>query len=253
MGGGGAAAEELPSDALWPVLSPTPAVRQGTPRTETRKCGNQPAHQSLITDVYSPRLLPYAPNQIGTPRRADENMRQHLLKPDIRAFGPHRASPAAEIAGFGFRDFCCCFPLKLQEDAESRTGAWPDVRGFVRPRASVFCWTLPYSDGTASAGGILIALPQGGSVPIIRSAMADQIDDDLVAILHLSRTWQVMGGLDVVPIITHTLRQGLNVAVDHCDQVAAIHTTPGAIRLDSPQIGRVVRRIGLHPPSTAGT
>jgi hypothetical protein len=45
--------------AMWPA-SPTPALRQGTPRTHTRNCGNQPAHQSLITDVYRPCLLPYA-------------------------------------------------------------------------------------------------------------------------------------------------------------------------------------------------
>jgi hypothetical protein len=37
---------------------PTPAVRQGRPQTDTRKCGSQPAHQSLITDVLQvPPLL----------------------------------------------------------------------------------------------------------------------------------------------------------------------------------------------------
>jgi hypothetical protein len=38
---------------MWPA-SPTPDLRQGTPRTYNRNCGSQPAHQSLITDVYSP-------------------------------------------------------------------------------------------------------------------------------------------------------------------------------------------------------
>src|SRR5215510_4149735 len=38
-------------------LVPTPDPRQGQPRTNTRKCGNQPAHQSLITDVFRPRPL----------------------------------------------------------------------------------------------------------------------------------------------------------------------------------------------------
>ena len=37
---------------------PTPAVRQGQPRTHTRECGSQPAHQSLITDVLQVPLLP---------------------------------------------------------------------------------------------------------------------------------------------------------------------------------------------------
>src|SRR3546814_7819071 len=31
-------------------LMPTPAVRSGQPRTHSRECGRQPAHQSLITD-----------------------------------------------------------------------------------------------------------------------------------------------------------------------------------------------------------
>jgi hypothetical protein len=44
---------------MWPA-SPTPALRQGTPQTHTRNCGNQSAHQSLITDVYRPCLLPSA-------------------------------------------------------------------------------------------------------------------------------------------------------------------------------------------------
>jgi hypothetical protein len=44
---------------MWPA-SPTPDLRQGTPRTYNRNCGSQPAHQSLITDVYKPCLLPYA-------------------------------------------------------------------------------------------------------------------------------------------------------------------------------------------------
>ena len=42
--------EEYPSDALWPGLRRR-LLRSGQPRTHSRECGIQPAHQSLITDV----------------------------------------------------------------------------------------------------------------------------------------------------------------------------------------------------------
>src|SRR5258706_13471013 len=35
----------------------TPDLRQGQPRTNKRQCGIQPAHQSLITDVFRSRPL----------------------------------------------------------------------------------------------------------------------------------------------------------------------------------------------------
>ena len=35
----------------------TPDSRQGQPRTNKRQCGIQPAHQSLITDVFRSRPL----------------------------------------------------------------------------------------------------------------------------------------------------------------------------------------------------
>ena len=37
---------------MWPITESTPDPRQGQPRTNKRKCGIQPAHQSLITDVF---------------------------------------------------------------------------------------------------------------------------------------------------------------------------------------------------------
>ncbi len=42
---------------MWPITSSTPDLRQGQPRTNKRKCGIQPAHQSLITDVFRSRPL----------------------------------------------------------------------------------------------------------------------------------------------------------------------------------------------------
>jgi hypothetical protein len=71
MGGGGTTAEEHPSGALWPVL-PMPAVRQGTPRTHIRNCGNQPAYQSLITDVYKSCPLPCAFTSSATRKQRAE-------------------------------------------------------------------------------------------------------------------------------------------------------------------------------------
>jgi hypothetical protein len=62
-----------------------------------------------------------------------------------------------------------------------------------------------------------------------------------------------MSALNVVPIITHTLWQALNVAVDHDDQVATVPTITGDIRLDGTQIDQLLRRIGVHPhPPSAG-
>jgi hypothetical protein len=48
----------MPVNRFVAGLAPTPAVRSGQPRTHTRKCGNQPAHQSLITDVLQVPPLP---------------------------------------------------------------------------------------------------------------------------------------------------------------------------------------------------
>lgn len=59
---------------MWPAL-PTPALRQGTPQTHTRNCGNQSAHQSLITDVCRPCLLPYALILMGHRKTAEEKIR----------------------------------------------------------------------------------------------------------------------------------------------------------------------------------
>ena len=54
---GGATAGELPFGTMWPIAGSTPAFRQGLPRTNKRKCGIQPANQSLITDVFRSRPL----------------------------------------------------------------------------------------------------------------------------------------------------------------------------------------------------
>jgi len=82
-GGGRSTAEELPVYVMWPA-SPTPALRLGTPRTHIRNCGGQPAHQSLITDVYRPCLLPCAPIP-ATVTAANECWRViPSLKTDIR-------------------------------------------------------------------------------------------------------------------------------------------------------------------------
>ena len=94
-GGGGATAGELPSDALWPA-TPTPAVRSGSPGTHKRRCGTQPADQSMITDVHWPRLLPYATSMFP-PSNAGDVARQNALTADIRA--PRLAGPGRHRQG----------------------------------------------------------------------------------------------------------------------------------------------------------
>jgi hypothetical protein len=68
---------------MWPAL-PTPALRQGTPQTHTRNCGNQSTHQSLITDVYRPCLLPYALILHDPRNDSGRKNSPRLLKTDIR-------------------------------------------------------------------------------------------------------------------------------------------------------------------------
>jgi hypothetical protein len=42
---------------MWPIVRSTPDARPGQPQTKKRKCGTQPAHQSLFTDVFGSRSL----------------------------------------------------------------------------------------------------------------------------------------------------------------------------------------------------
>jgi hypothetical protein len=49
--------------------TPTPAIRQGTSRTNTRTCGSQPAHQSLITDVLQAPPPPVCDGMVRSPER----------------------------------------------------------------------------------------------------------------------------------------------------------------------------------------
>src|SRR4029077_5085589 len=42
---------------MWLIIRSTPDARPGQPRTKKRKCVIQPAHQSLLTDVFASRLL----------------------------------------------------------------------------------------------------------------------------------------------------------------------------------------------------
>ncbi len=56
-GEGGTTAGEFLKPIMWPIIRSTPDSRPGQPQTKKRKCGIQPAHQSLFTDVFGPRLL----------------------------------------------------------------------------------------------------------------------------------------------------------------------------------------------------
>ena len=50
-------AGEFLKPIMWLIIRSTPDARPGQPRTKKRKCGIQPAHQSLLTDVFASRLL----------------------------------------------------------------------------------------------------------------------------------------------------------------------------------------------------
>jgi hypothetical protein len=95
---------------------PTPAVRSGSPGTHKRRCGTQPADQSMITDVHWPRLLPYAASMLP-PLNAGDVARQNALTADIRASGADQAvrgAPAdsgrkscrSHVDGVGARQSC---------------------------------------------------------------------------------------------------------------------------------------------------
>ena len=56
-GEGGTTAGEFLKPIMWPIIRSTPDARPGQPQTKTRKCGIQPAHQSLFTDVFGSCLL----------------------------------------------------------------------------------------------------------------------------------------------------------------------------------------------------
>ena len=50
-------AGEFLKPIMWLIIRSTPDARPGQPQTKKRKCGIQPAHQSLLTDVFGSCLL----------------------------------------------------------------------------------------------------------------------------------------------------------------------------------------------------
>jgi hypothetical protein len=88
----------MPVNRFVAGLAPTPVVRSGQPRTHTRKCGSQPAHQSLITDVLqvpSPPLRDHLP--VPLPSGCVRATR--YLTADIRAVSwPHRLASISSIS-----------------------------------------------------------------------------------------------------------------------------------------------------------
>ncbi len=92
---------------------PTPAVRQEQTRTHNRKCGSQPAHQSLITDVLQFRLHPCAINIMNSrspPRSGSAGYSTcQTLTADIRAFArdPHLMHDDGDAARERNNRPCC--------------------------------------------------------------------------------------------------------------------------------------------------
>src|SRR5450631_485342 len=76
-----------PAWTMWPIARSMPAFRQGQPRTNKRKCGTQPANQSLITDVFRSRPHPctiYRPDPQPTWQQEGDQLRAQRLTRDIR-------------------------------------------------------------------------------------------------------------------------------------------------------------------------
>ena len=74
------------SDLFW---RSTPASRPRQPRTNKRTCGIQPAHQSLITDVFGPRLRLCTIHKLRSLSIAKcdvDKLRPQCLTLDIRVF-----------------------------------------------------------------------------------------------------------------------------------------------------------------------
>jgi hypothetical protein len=94
---GGATAGELPFGTMWPIARSTPVFRQGQPRTNKRKCGIQPANQSLITDVFRsrPHLCTIHSRHLQPAWQPEgDQSRAQRLTGDIRVLWPG-ASPIA--------------------------------------------------------------------------------------------------------------------------------------------------------------
>jgi hypothetical protein len=75
----------MPDSRFVAGLEPTPAVRWGQPRTHTRNCGTQSAHQSLITDVLQVPLPPVRDHLFRPLVEAESLVLARPLTADIRA------------------------------------------------------------------------------------------------------------------------------------------------------------------------
>ena len=104
-GEGGTTAGEFLKPIMWPIIRSTPDARPGQPQTKKRKCGIQPAHQSLFTDVFGSRLLLCTIHQCKNftmSPRGDGKPCAVCLTGDIRMGWSGRApAPPASEAGKG--------------------------------------------------------------------------------------------------------------------------------------------------------
>jgi hypothetical protein len=76
---------------MWPIARSTPVFRQGQPRTNKRKCGIQPANQSLITASSGPALTSarsIAETLQPTWQQEGDQLRAQRLTRDIRVLWP---------------------------------------------------------------------------------------------------------------------------------------------------------------------
>ena len=72
---------------MWPIIDRRPTSDPGQPQTKKRKCGSQPADQSLFTDVFRSRPLLYSIHcvtQLHASTRGEVLSRTLRLTWDIR-------------------------------------------------------------------------------------------------------------------------------------------------------------------------
>ena len=89
----GTTAGELPTESMWPIIDRCPTPDRDSPRRKKRKCGSQPADQSLFTDVFRSRPLLYTIHcvtQLHASTRGEVLSRTLCLTWDIRDFGRDR-------------------------------------------------------------------------------------------------------------------------------------------------------------------
>jgi hypothetical protein len=123
-----------PAWTMWPIARSMPAFRQGQPRTNKRKCGTQPANQSLITDVFRSRPHPC------TIYRPDPQARMAVRGRSIArsALDEGHQSPVARNGPPAMSDLSPLSGAKQKSASATSTSEF-DPTADDRPSARIYC------------------------------------------------------------------------------------------------------------------